>query len=137
MKPKEEKKYEEYEKATFAMGCFWGVQAIFDSIKGFISTIVGYTGGHAKDPSYESVCSNATGHAEAIEITFNPKILSYDNLLKIFWMNHDPTTKDRQGPDIGSQYRSAIFYHNDKQKLSALKSKKSFQKKITWKKDCN
>lgn len=136
MKSKEKagKENEKYEKATFAMGCFWGVQAIFDSVNAVISTIVGYTGGHTKDPSYESICFNAAEHAEAIEITFNPKIVNYDNLLKIFWMNRDPTTKDRQGPDIGSQYRSAIFYHGEKQKNSALKSKELFQKKLEKKK---
>jgi len=117
------------EKAVFAAGCFWGVQAAFDKIKGIVKTTVGYTGGNFKNPSYEDVCSGETGHAEAILIRYNPKIISYEKLLKIFWKIHDPTQLNRQGPDIGSQYRSAIFYFNEKQKELALKSIKEIQKK--------
>lgn len=119
-----------YEKATFAMGCFWGVQAIFDSIEGVIDTTVGYTGGHTNNPTYKTVCSDSTGHTEAVEIIFDPGKVSYEKLLEIFWMNHDPTTMNRQGPDIGSQYRSAIFYHNENQKNSAFFSKDKFQEKL-------
>lgn len=113
----------ENEKALFAAGCFWGVQAKFQRVKGVLSTRVGYTGGHADNPKYRQVCSKDTGHAEAIEITFNPSKVSYEELLDLFWMNHDPTTLNRQGPDIGDQYRSAIFYVNDEQREVALKSK--------------
>ncbi len=117
------------EKATFAAGCFWGVQAKFDKIKGVVKTSVGYTDGNLKNPSYENVCSGSTEHAESILIEFNPKIISYEKLIKIFWDIHNPTTKDKQGFDIGNQYKSAIFYHNEKQKEIALKSIKNIQKK--------
>ena len=100
------------EKASFAAGCFWGVQAAFDKIKGVVKTTVGYTGGNLKNPSYEDVCSNKTGHAEAILAEFNSKIVSYEKLLEIFWKIHDPTTLNKQGLDIGTQYRNAIFYFN-------------------------
>src|SRR3989338_7785786 len=117
------------EKAIFAAGCFWGVQAAFDKIKEVIKTTVGYTGGNLKNPSYEDVCSNKTGHAEAILLEFNPKIVSYEKLLEIFWKIHDPTTINRQGPDVGSQYRSAIFYYNDEQRITALNSRDKEAKK--------
>jgi len=120
------------EKAIFAAGCFWGVQAIFDQIPGVLKTIVGYTGGlkQYKNPSYALVCSGVTGYAEAIEIEFDPKKVSYKELLEIFWMNHDPTTLNRQGADVGSQYRSAIFYKNEKQKTDAMKSREDYQKTL-------
>ena len=117
------------EKATFAAGCFWGVQAVFDQIKGVIKTTVGYTGGNFKNPTYKDICSDLTGYAEAILLDYDPMIVSYDELLDVFWKIHDPTILNRQGPDIGTQYRSAIFYHNEKQKLLASKSKEKEAKK--------
>ncbi len=111
------------QKATFAAGCFWGVEQRFAQMPGVIATVVGYTGGHITDPSYEDVCHGDTGHAESIQISFDPKIVSYKNLLEYFWDMHNPTTINRQGPDIGSQYRSAIFYHDDQQLQQALESK--------------
>jgi len=111
------------EKATFAAGCFWHVQKVFDQVKGVEKTRVGYTGGHTQAPNYEEVCKGTTGHAEAIEIVFDPQKVSYEKLLETFWEMHDPTTLDRQGPDVGRQYRSAIFYHTLKQLELAEASK--------------
>lgn len=108
-------------KAVFAAGCFWGVQSTFDAVPGVVSTQVGYTGGHIENPTYEMVCSLNTGHAEAIEIEYNPKKVSYEMLLDIFFSSHNPTTKNRQGPDVGDQYRSAVFYLTKEQKEAALK----------------
>lgn len=116
------------EKATFAAGCFWGVEADFRKIKGVVDTKVGYTGGDFKNPSYKDVCSNKTGHAEAIEIKFDPKKISYSKLLDVFWKIHNPSTLNRQGLNFGKQYRSAVFYHNLKQKELALKSKEKLEK---------
>jgi peptide-methionine (S)-S-oxide reductase len=118
------------ELATFAMGCFWHVQLVFDQVPGVIKTRVGYTGGAMKNPTYENVCSDETGHAEAVEVEFDPSKVDYGKLLDVFWRNHDPTTVDRQGPDEGSQYRSAIFYHGAAQKAAAEKSKAAAQKKL-------
>lgn len=101
------------------MGCFWGVQVLFKRVKGVLKTVVGYTGGHVVNPSYEKVCTGTTGHAEVIEIEFNPEIVSYNSLLETFFEHHDPTTPNRSGPDVGEQYRSAIFYHDEEQKKLA------------------
>ncbi len=111
------------EKATFAAGCFWGVEAAFRRVKGVTTTAVGYTGGHHKNPTYEDVCSGSTGHAEAVLVEYDPAQVSYDDLLAVFWGNHDPTTPNQQGPDIGEQYRSAMFFHNSGQKERAEASK--------------
>ena len=116
-------------KIILAAGCFWGVQEIFDSTPGVTKTEAGYTGGHIKNPTYEMICSGTTNHAEAVEIQFDSKIISYKQLLKIFWTIHDPTTQNKQGPDIGTQYRSAIFYLNDPQRLEAEESKSEINTK--------
>jgi peptide-methionine (S)-S-oxide reductase len=113
----------EIQKAIFAAGCFWGVEANFRKVDGVISTRVGYIGGSFDNPTYKDVCSHKTGHAEAVEISFDPSKVTYDDLLDVFWSNHDPTTLNRQGPDVGSQYRSVIFYLNSEQKEKALSSK--------------
>jgi len=107
------------ELATFAGGCFWCMEAVFLPLRGVEKVVSGYTGGTAKDPTYRQVCSGTTGHAEAVEVTFDPPVISYDELLEIFFALHDPTTKDRQGGDVGTQYRSAIFYHSSAQKAAA------------------
>ena len=115
------------EKATFAAGCFWGVEDKFMKLPGVLETRVGYTGGSTKNPTYEMVCNGDTGHKEAVEIIFNPEQTTYEQLLRAFWSMHDPTTANRQGLDIGEQYHSVIFYHTDAQKETAEKSKKELQ----------
>jgi peptide-methionine (S)-S-oxide reductase len=113
------------EKATFGAGCFWGVEAAFREVKGVLSTAVGYMGGKLSNPSYQDVCTDETGHAEVVQVEFDPAQVSYDDLLRVFWENHDPTTLNRQGPDVGTQYRSVIFYHNAAQKAAAEASKEA------------
>lgn len=115
------------QRATFAAGCFWGVEASLREIEGVLRTSVGYTGGSAADPSYEQVCSGTTGHAEAVEVWFDPKIITYGELLSAFWSIHDPTTPNQQGWDIGSQYRSAIFFHDPDQEREAIASRDEHQ----------
>jgi len=114
-------------KATFGAGCFWHVEALFQQVKGVKSTTVGYLGGSLKDPTYEDVCSGQTGHAEVVQIEYDPIVVSYDDLLTVFWNNHDATTLNRQGPDVGAQYRSAIFFHDAEQEATAKISKEKLQ----------
>ena len=110
-------------KATFAAGCFWHVEEIFRKTSGVKSTQVGYSDGVTKNPTYEDVCADTTGHAEAVEVDYDPQEVSYEELLKIFWNNHNPTTLNRQGPDVGKQYRSAVFFHTSEQKKAAIEMK--------------
>ncbi len=117
-----------FEKATFAGGCFWCMQPPYDKLRGVVATTVGYTGGHKKDPTYQEVSSGTTGHAEAVEIVYDPAQISYSTLLAVFWQNVDPTTRDRQFADAGSQYRTAIFFHNEEQRKLALDSKEKMEK---------
>jgi peptide-methionine (S)-S-oxide reductase len=115
-------------KATFGAGCFWGVEEIFRNVEGVVATAVGYAGGTKENPTYEDVCTDKTGHAEVVEVEFDPSQVTYDELLNIFWSNHNPTTLNRQGPDIGTQYRSVIFYHSPEQKSAAEISRDKIDK---------
>jgi peptide-methionine (S)-S-oxide reductase len=119
------------QRATFAAGCFWGIEASFRELEGVLQTTVGYSGGRAVDPTYEQVCSGSTGHAEAIEVWFDPTMVCYSDLLRTFWSIHDPTTRDRQGWDFGSQYRSAIFFHDAEQERLAIASREERQRSLS------
>ncbi len=118
-----EKLMNEMQKATFGAGCFWCVEAVFERLDGVKDVMPGYTGGHKNNPTYKEICTGMTGHAEVAQVTYDSKIITFNELLDMFWKSHDPTTRNRQGNDIGTQYRSAIFYHNDEQKLLAEESK--------------
>lgn len=120
--------------ATFGAGCFWCVEAIFQNLNGVISVTSGYSGGHVTNPTYKEVCSGLTGHAEVIQIIYNPDVISYDELLEVFWQTHDPTTLNRQGNDVGTQYRSVIYYHNEEQKAKAEKYKVELNASGAWEK---
>ena len=121
------------EQATFGAGCFWGVEETFRKLPGVIETAVGYMGGTTENPTYEQVCTDRTGHAEVMQVTYDSEKISYEKLLEIFWNSHNPTTLNRQGPDVGTQYRSAIFYHTPQQKEIAEKSKEELEKSGKWK----
>jgi peptide-methionine (S)-S-oxide reductase len=121
---------ENAERATFAAGCFWGVEASFREIEGVLKTTVGYTGGTVEHPSYEQVCSDTTGHAEAVEVWFDPSIVGYGDLVNTFWGLHDPTSRNRQGWDFGSQYRSAVFFHSAAQEQAAIASRDEHQQSL-------
>jgi peptide-methionine (S)-S-oxide reductase len=119
------------EKATFAAGCFWGVEYVFDRVPGVIDTTVGYSGGFTPNPTYEQVCSHTTGHAEVCQVAFDPERVSFDQLLEVFWAMHDPTQVNRQGPDVGDQYRSAIFTHSPEQQAAAEASRDRAQERFS------
>ena len=127
-------KSDQTEMATFAAGCFWGVEYKFRQLKGVLSTMAGYTGGNLKNPTYKQVCSDETDHAEAVQIIYDPSFISYEELLEFFLNIHNPTQLNRQGPDVGTQYRSAIFYHNEKQKKAAEKAIEQLNKSSRFKK---
>jgi peptide-methionine (S)-S-oxide reductase len=110
------------EKATFGAGCFWGIEAAFRQVPGVVSTAVGYMGGTRDEPTYRQVCTGRTGHAEVVQVTYDPQRLSYDDILAVFWENHDPTTMNRQGPDVGTQYRSVVYFHDEDQERAARAS---------------
>jgi peptide-methionine (S)-S-oxide reductase len=116
------------EKATFGAGCFWGVESTFRSVPGVTDAAAGYAGGKTENPSYEDVCTDETGHAEVVEVKFDPAVVNYEKLLAVFWASHNPTTLNRQGPDVGTQYRSVIFYHSPEQRVAAEASKAALEK---------
>lgn len=122
------------EKATFGAGCFWGVEARFLKVKGVIDAVSGYSGGNIKNPTYKDVCTDKTGHAEVVQVTYDPSIVSYEKLLETFWDIHNPTTLNRQGWDVGTQYRSVVFYHNEEQRLAAVELKNKLDKSGKYKK---
>jgi peptide-methionine (S)-S-oxide reductase len=131
--PKAEKdKSGKLETATFGSGCFWCTEAVFQQLKGVKSVASGYCGGNVPNPTYEAVCTGRTGHAEVIQVTFDPAVISFDELLKVFWQTHDPTTPNQQGHDVGTQYRSAVFYHNDEQRRTAETYKKQLDASKTF-----
>ncbi|MBH8600965.1 peptide-methionine (S)-S-oxide reductase MsrA [Thermoactinomyces sp. CICC 23799] len=119
--------------ATFGAGCFWGVEEVFRQIPGVKNTTVGYMGGTTENPTYEEVCTDQTGHAEVVQVEYDPEQVTYEELLDVFWNNHNPTTLNRQGPDVGTQYRSVIFYHTEEQKQAAEASKKQLDQSGKWK----
>lgn len=122
----------ELEMATLGAGCFWCVEAVFQRLEGVQTVVSGYTGGHVENPTYKAVCSGTTGHAEVAQITFDPKIISFEEILEVFWVTHDPTTLNRQGNDVGTQYRSVIYYHHEAQKAIAEASKKAADASGLW-----
>lgn len=123
---------ESVQRAIFGAGCFWGVEALFHKVPGVLDAVSGYTGGTQKSPTYEEVCQGETGHAEAVEVTYDPALVGYERLLEIFWNNHNPTMLNQQGPDRGTQYRSVIFYHNEEQKKLAEASKQILEQSGKW-----
>lgn len=127
-----DKQMENLHKATFGSGCFWCTEAIFERLSGVHKVVSGYAGGTFENPTYEEVCEGTTGHAEVTQITYDPNVVTYDELLEVFWKTHDPTTLNRQGNDVGSQYRSVIFYHNEEQKQLAEKYKEELDKSGAW-----
>jgi peptide-methionine (S)-S-oxide reductase len=131
--PNQSQSSDNYEVATLAGGCFWCLEAVFDDLRGVVSVESGYSGGRRPNPTYEQVCSGTTGHAEVVQVTFDPRELSYGDLLRVFFSIHDPTTLNRQGADVGTQYRSAIFYHSPEQKRIAEETIKSLQDEGVWK----
>lgn len=133
MKPEQTAVSKSLEVATLAGGCFWCTEAVFDQLKGVVKVESGYSGGNVPNPSYEDVCTGDTGHAETIQVTFDPSIISYADLLRIFFTTHDPTTKDRQGADVGTQYRSSVFYHNPEQERVAKQVIHEFEDGKVWK----
>lgn len=121
------------EKATFGAGCFWGIEVTYAQIDGVASTTVGFMGGKTENPSYEDVCTDTTGHAEVVQVEFDPQVVSYEQLLEVFWRSHDPTQVNRQGPDVGTQYRSAVFFHSPKQEEIARRSKAELEREGRFK----
>lgn len=120
------------ETATLGAGCFWCIEAVFQELKGVEHVVSGYAGGTVENPSYYAVCAGTTGHAEVIQVTFDPTVISFEDLLEVFWRTHDPTTLNRQGPDVGTQYRSVIFYHSEQQRVTAEKSKRETDASGLW-----